>query len=75
MFKKFEYEAIHERREPEKFVCLLNYFSKNKDFLTKNEHKDQYKTIFEHMHIHAFVKSTMAERTELPRVSGRYPNR
>jgi len=40
-------------------------------FLTKNEHKDQHKTIFQHRYLHALVKSTTAEGIELISLSGR----
>jgi len=43
-------------------------------FLTKNKHKDQHKTFFEHRYIHALAKSATAERIELPSLSGRVRN-
>jgi len=43
-------------------------------FLTKNEHKDQHKTIFEHRYIHALAKSATAEGIELSNLRSRVRN-
>jgi len=39
-------------------------------FLTKDEHKDEHITIFEHRHIHTLAKLAMAEGIELSSLSG-----
>jgi len=43
-------------------------------FLTKDEHKDQHKTIFEHRYTHALAKSATTEEIELPSLNGRVRN-
>jgi len=41
---------------------------------TKDEHKDEHKTIFQHRYLHALAKSTMAQGIEFLRLSGRVRN-
>jgi len=43
-------------------------------YITKDKHKDQYKTIFKHKYICTLAKSATVEGIELPSLSGRVQN-
>jgi len=54
--------------------CMSSSLFFTKDFITKDEHKDQHKTIFEHKYICTLAKLATAEGIELPSLSGRVRN-